>query len=166
VQGTNISHLWKKIALTSLKGHYRHKEIRRIWSMSERSGSGGSCGQDRSARWKGPKQHPLSASRALGTQPCPGDPAVPRGHLLTCTYLTGPKKAAGCMLPPTCGCVFTMELPQEQRRNETFQARYFQVCTKKTANDHERTGTHRITCVSTHDCKNPHGLNVPKPTPI
>ena len=116
------------------------------------------------ARQKCPLEGPKAAP--FVSQPCPGDPAVPRGHLLTCTYLTGPKKAAGCMLPPTCGCVFTMELPQEQRRNETFQARYFQVCTKKTANDHERTGTHRITCVSTHDCKNPHGLNVPKPTPI
>lgn len=149
----HISGKKKKIALTLLRGHYRHKKIRRIWSMREHNGSGGTCGQKRSARWKGPKQHPELASFAPGNQPRPGEPAVSRGHLPTCTNLTGPEEATGCTLPHLwLMCLYNGAAPGAKEEEE-FPDVVLSRLHQKIAGGQQGTSTFRISCVWMHNCK-------------
>lgn len=159
MQGTNISHLWKKTSPNPIKGSLQmqgNKEDlvnertqwfrRNLWAKEK-------------CPLEGPKGAPLVG------QPCSRGPAMPWGHLPACTNLTDPEKAAGCMSPYTLTCLYNRAAPGAKKEWD-FPDMVLWGLHQKIARDSQRTGTHRISCVSTHDYKNPNGLNMSKPTLI
>lgn len=79
----------------------------------------------------GKREVPLEGSKPvpLCSQLCSRGPATFQGPPPCLHKSDRSREGCGCMLPSMC-CVFVTEVPQEQRSNETFQRRYFQVCTK------------------------------------
>lgn len=62
-------------------------------------------------------------------------------------------------------CLFNGAAPGAKKERD-FPEMVLSGLHQKIARDSKRISIGRISCVSTHDCKNPNGLNMPKPTPI